>query len=366
MKVAFITNKPYNACETFVKLQIDNLPFFLTNLYGFHHPLKKYGEQYELSKNVASTFLRKFIKQPYPEKLSYRLLKKGNFDIVFAQYGTVGTLLTGICKQLQIPLVVHFHGHDAVRHSVITENALGYRAMFSYAAAILSVSHVMTAKLMELGCPADKIIYNPYGPHPSFLSSIPTYSKKQIIAVGRFVEKKAPELLIKAFSDVLKFHPDAVLIFAGDGPLLNRCKQLVHDLDITNQVIFPGIIHADEIRKYLSESQIFAQHSITASDGDMEGTPVSILEASAAGLPVVSTLHAGIPDVIRNGETGYLVDEKDIVTMAKRMIELLSDTALISKMGAAGKLFISRNFSSQRYLQTLEDTLSSAATNHMR
>lgn len=364
MKIAFITNKPYNACETFIKLQIDNLPFTLTHFYGFHHPLRIDGKKYELSKNVLSILVQKFIKKSSPEELTYQLLKEGNYDLVFTHYGTVGTLLTDICKRLQIPLVVHFYGYDAVRYSVIKKYSLSYLDMFSYATFIFSVSHVMTNKLIALGCSPDKIVYNPCSPNPMFSSVVPTYSKRQIIAIGRFVEKKAPELLIKAFARVLKIHTDIILLFAGEGPLLNQCKELVKELNITSQVKFLGTINQEDSLKYLSESQIFVQHSITASDGDMEGTPVAILEASAAGLPVVSTLHAGIPDVIRNGETGYLVEEQDIDAMATKIIKLLSDSTLITKMGAAGKLFVNKNFSSQQYLQTLENTILSAVVNH--
>jgi glycosyltransferase involved in cell wall biosynthesis len=364
MKVAFITNKPYDACETFVKLQIDNLPFSLTHLYGFDHPLKLDNANSKVRNNFFNTFLHKLSKQPTPEDVSYQLLKKGEFDVVIAQYGTVGILLTDLCKRLKLPLVVHFHGYDAVRNSVIAKNSLAYKKMFSQASFIFSVSHVMTAKLIALGCPAEKIVYNPCGPHPSFFSVVPTYSKKQIIAIGRFVEKKSPDLLIIAFSKVLQIHPDTLLIFGGDGPLLNTCKQLAHELNISEHVVFLGIISPKVYQQYLSESQVFAQHSITASDGDMEGTPVAILEASAAGLPIVSTLHAGIPDVIINGQTGYLVAEKDIESMANKIITLLSDKSLITTMGAEGKRRIHENFSSQRYLGALTQTLTLAAQKH--
>lgn len=360
MKLAFVTNKPYQSCETFVKLQIDNLPFHVIQYYSFNHPFLRENDNARTKGNLLSRFFFRNAIEQTPEQQTSNRLKKDKIDIVIAQYGTVGILFTNVCQKLKIPLIVHFHGHDAVRHSVISEHALAYKKMFDYATAIISVSHVMTEKLKALGCPENKIVYNPYGPHPSFFSIAPNYSKKQLIAIGRFVEKKAPDLLIRSFAQILQSHPDTILLFAGDGPLLNSCKELAKGLSISESIIFLGVISPKEYRRYLHESQVFVQHSITASDGDMEGTPVAILEASAAGLPVVSTFHAGIPDVILDGKTGYLVDEKDIDTMAARIIALLNDIPLAKKMGAAGKVRIKTFFTSQQYINQLSDAILSA------
>src|SRR5690606_12382105 len=158
--------------------------------------------------------------------------------------------------------------------------------------------------------PKEKIVYNPYGPNPDFLTLDLNYSKAQFIGIGRFVEKKAPHLTILAFHEVLKKHPEATLVLAGDGVLLDSCKDLVEALRIKESVFLVGQITPNKFQEYIKESVAFVQHSIKAQDGDMEGTPVSILEASGAGLPIISTFHAGIPDVILNNETGLLSTEK--------------------------------------------------------
>jgi colanic acid/amylovoran biosynthesis glycosyltransferase len=364
MKIAVITNIPYEKCETFVKLQIDNLPFPITHLYGYKHPFIKDGTSIKNNRSKLSSFIYRIFENQIHEYQTYKTLKNEKIELVLAEYGTVGAYLTGVCKKLKIPLIVHFLGHDAVRKSVLEQHGEAYKKMFAYASRIISVSNVMSQKLIGLGCSPEKIVYNPCVPHDNFFEVNPHFTKKQLIAVGRFVEKKAPELLIRSFNKVLQYHPDTQLVIAGEGQLLAQCKQLTRELHIEENVIFLGIISPKTQRAYFSESQIFVQHSITASDGDMEGTPVAILEASAAGLPVVSTLHAGIPDVIIDGETGYLVKEKDIENMANRIIELLNDIPLAQKMGAAGKDRIKKHFTSQHYINKLTDSIINAVSLH--
>ena len=117
------------------------------------------------------------------------------------------------------------------------------------------------------------------------------------------------------------------------------------------------MITQDEFVNYLVTARAYVQHSITALDGDMEGTPVTILEASAAGIPVISTRHAGIPDVIVDGETGLLVEEHDVEGMSKQMLMVLEDKGFANKLGANGKLFISKNFSREKNLSMLAQTI---------
>ena len=211
----------------------------------------------------------------------------------------------------------------------------------------------MYEQLIKIGCPKEKLILNTYGPNDDFLKLTPTLEKEQFIAIGRFTNKKAPYYTILAFKNVVTQYPNAKLIMAGDGYLLNTCKNLVKLYQLEKNVAFVGVITPDEYRNYLTNSRAFVQHSITAENGDMEGTPLAVLEASAAGIPVISTNHAGIPDVVINNETGYLVDEHDVNTMATKMIDLLNDKEKASKMGQASKQRIQDHFSMQKHIDTL-------------
>jgi len=143
----------------------------------------------------------------------------------------------------------------------------------------------------------------------------------------------------------------------GDGILLNTCKNLVRYYKLENHVEFFGVITPEKYRNLLSESLAFVQHSITALDGDMEGTPLAILEASAAGLPVLATFHAGIQDVVVHGETGLLSEEHDVETMAEHMLSILKDMDFAKQLGAAGKKRIKMYFNLDRHIGQLQDVL---------
>ena len=136
-------------------------------------------------------------------------------------------------------------------------------------------------------------------------------SRNRFLAVGRFIDKKRPDLTVRAFCEAAKDHPDAMLEMIGDGPLMPACKALVAKSGLDGQVLFHGELPHDAVRDRLSRAQFFLQHSVTAPDGNTEGLPTAIQEAMAAGAVVLSTRHAGIPEIVRHGETGLLVAEND-------------------------------------------------------
>lgn len=358
MKIAIITNKPYQRCETFIKAQIDLLPFSYKQYWGHKLP-------FNLVKKKANRLIRllrkvKVLKNKNTLITFIEDLQANKIELVLAQYGTVGHLVVEASKQLNLPLVVHFHGHDAVRKTVLKAQN-NYKQLFAYSKLIVvSVSHEMTKRLIAIGCPKDKIIYNVYGPANTFLNLEPTYSKKQFISIGRFVEKKAPHLTILAFAEVLKIHNDATLLYAGDGVLLDSCIDLVTALGISENVFFPGRITPEDYKNYLKTSLAYVQHSIEAQDGDMEGTPVSILEASAAGLPIISTWHAGIPDVIMHKETGLLSSERDIEAMVKHLLWVLNNKEEAIVMGTMGKKHIKENYSLNHHILGLTKIIENA------
>lgn len=357
MKIAIITNKTYQNCETFIKAQIDQLPYEKVQYWGFESPFNITKNE-SLLKRTKNKF---FKKKADNEFVFLNDLKVRKIEIVLAQYGIIGTKVLSACKVLQLPLVVHFHGHDAVRKSVIEKYGSLYKEMFDYEkSTIISVSTVMTKRLIELGCPEPKIRCNTYGPDSKFIELEPTFLKNQLISIGRFVEKKAPHLTLLAFSKVVEKYQNIQLVMAGDGVLLDSCKDIAKALRIENNVLFPGRISPDIFREYLKESLAYVQHSIEAQDGDMEGTPVSILEASGAGLPIVSTFHAGIPDVIQHESTGLLGDEFDIATMAKNMLWIIENKKEAIAMGKKGKHLISENFSMQKHINGLTTIINSS------
>jgi colanic acid/amylovoran biosynthesis glycosyltransferase len=285
--------------------------------------------------------------------------KKKKIDLVFAEYGTSGVRLLPVCKELGIPLIAHFHGFDASRKRLLEEHE-GYKKLFEYATFIVVVSKKMQEDFLKLGCPSEKLIYNPYGPSNDFFEVSPTFSRPRFIAVGRFVDKKAPYYIILAFREVLKKYPEAQLIMAGQGKLRESCKNLVSYFKLEKNIHLPGIIQPEEFRDHLKDSLAFIQHSVTAENGDTEGTPVAILEAAAAGIPVIATRHAGIPDVVREGESGILVDEHDVKKMAEAMMQLIADPRRAKIMGSKAREIVSSQFTMQRHIELLNDLINKA------
>ena len=254
-------------------------------------------------------------------------------------------------------MIVNFHGYDASVTTILENHKEQYKELFDYAKHIVAVSKAMKEKLISLGANPEKITYTPCAPNNSFFDINPTFLENSFIAVGRFVDKKAPYYTILAFQKVLNKLPDAKLYFCGDGELYNTCRNLVNYFQLSNSIIFLGSVSAKELKGLYEKVTAFVQHSVTAFNGNMEGTPVAILEASAAGLPVVSTNHAGIPDVILHEKTGLLVNEHDVDKMAEYMIYLLENKEFAKVLGAAGRKFVKSNFTMEHHIGILNKLL---------
>ena len=275
-----------------------------------------------------------------------KVYRENNVSAVLAEYGTTGTLTTEACRRLKIPLIVYFFGYDATLRSVLEEYSQAYQVMFREAAAMIAVSRSIKAKLVSLGASADKIHVIPCGVDCGrFAGGTPGESEPLFLAVGRFTEKKGPQFTIKAFAKTHAAYPNARLRMIGDGPLLEECQDLARTLGVEDVIDFSGSLAHAELHAALQHARCFVQHSVEAASGDCEGTPVAILEAGASGLPVISTRHAGIPDVVIEGETGFLVDERDFEGMAEHMILLAQDPSLAQRMGEAARRRIADKFS---------------------
>lgn len=294
------------------------------------------------------------------EQAFIRSLKKNKIDVVLAQYGPTAHEIVSVCDKLKLPLITHFHGYDASEHSIISK-CNNYKEVFLYSKYIIAVSLLMKQRLIELGCPKEKIVYNPCVPNLIFLDVKPSFKNSTFIALGRFVNKKAPYYTILAFHKVLNRFPNAKLVIGGQGALYETCINLIRYLKIDNNVSLPGIICREDFLGYLENSLAFVQHSITAISGDQEGTPVAILEASAAGLPVISTKHAGIPDVIIDGKTGFLVEEHDVEMMAEKMMLFLENKNLAEQFGKNGKELVKSNFTLKKHLEVIDDLIEKAS-----
>lgn len=362
--------------ETFIKAHKELLSGDIYFYYGnnTHFPLYLEGcgqltlSRFNELKNLSRKAMSKLTKKKSPvnyytteqRKAFSRSLQKKKINVLIAEYGQTGALCMPICRQLGIPLIVHFHGLDASVRSIVEKYQKSYQEMFEYASKIIVVSTVMKNKLLALGAPSEKLILNTYGPNEAFFSVKRVNVSKDFLFVGRFVDKKAPYLTIMAFKRVAAKYPEARLKMIGDGPLMNVCKNMVTSLNLQDHVIFMGVCTPEEIRCEMSLAVAYVQHSVTALNGDMEGTPVAIIEASAASLPVISTFHAGISDVIQHQVTGYLVNELDVDRMVDAMLTVLDDPQKGCKMGIAGRERIKAEFSMDKHIGIINQAITEA------
>jgi colanic acid/amylovoran biosynthesis glycosyltransferase len=363
IKLAILSPNKEAYSETFIQAQrnIAGTEVFFYYNGAVPRMLEGKGELSQLrKKNLLSYFWKKDF-DLISRSFLYSL-KKEQIQCVLAQYGTTGAAVFKLCDKLNVPLIVHFHGYDSAAFKLIERIRSEYKQMFASASYIVSVSSVMTEKLIKLGCPEEKIIQNPCAPNDTFFEIVPEYKEQLLLCVGRFIDKKAPYYTILAFSKVADQFPEARLVMIGDGPLLNTCRNIVKFLKIEDRVLFTGALSPIQVKDYFQRARAFVQHSVMAENGDMEGTPVAVLEAGAAAVPVLATRHAGIPDVVLDGKTGFLIDEHDVSGMAEKMKILLSDEKTAAQLGFSARAHVFNNFSMKIHLQKLRDTIERAVT----
>ncbi len=348
--------------ETFIHAH-KNLPFNIKFYYGGGLPTNLEASpslfKFSLKARIKKRFNRAF---SLSEHALMNSLVSEKVCCVLAEYGPTACNTLKIVEFLRLPLVVHFHGFDATNKEVISDYREQYTKVFAYASAIVAVSRKMKADLIALGCPEEKMVVTPCGPNADFFKIEPSYTSQQFVAIARMIDIKGPLQTILAFKKTLDSFPQAKLVMIGDGQLLNTCKYMAKSLRITDNVVFRGVLNSNEIQQTLRESIAFLQHSFTLEGGVTEGSPVAVMEAQAAGLPVVSTIHAGIPDVVVHEQTGLLVNEFDIDEMANHMVRLLSENGLAKKMGEAARQRTAEQFSMDKHLAVLSNTISDAVS----
>ena len=341
-----------NYSEPFIEAHIQRLPGEKKVVYGGFFPLYRHDGHF-LIRNKPALLSYLFQKRvlgrksiPLRTNAFAAYLKEQKIDVVLAEYGPTGALVTEACRQAVVPLVIHYHGFDAHDREAIAEYEALYRESFLYASAVVGVSEDMCRALEALGCPPEKIVYNPYGVDLSHFSPVNiSASPVHFLSVARFAEKKAPHLTIRAFAKVREQYPEARLTMAGIGPLWEQSKKLASELDLKNAIEFAGVLSHAQVFELMKTTRAFVQHSVTAAGGDSEGTPNSILEAAAAGLPAVSTRHAGIKEAVIHEKTGYLVEEGDVEGMARYLSLLAGDASLAASLGENARRHMEENYS---------------------
>lgn len=357
--------------ETFIRDHIERLPCKVVPVYGMAAQAMFDGK-YICSRAVryAAAFgvIRRVpasVSSLAGQQIDSTLVKfwrKTKVDVVMAEYAPTGVWLRKGARMAGVPLVVHFHGYDIYRKDVLEQYKAEYAELFRTAAAFIVGSRDMFDHAVRLGAPRDRLHYNPCGVDVSRFECVDAGSNPPVIAaIGRFVDKKAPYATILAFHKARAHYPEARLIMAGDGPLLDACKQMATGLRLGSSVEFLGRQDHAQVTALLRRVRAFAQHSVTALSGDSEGTAITILEAAACGLPVLATRHSGIKDTMVAGATGFLVEELDIDGMAEGMRQVLVDAQLARELGQNARRRVAEHFTMDGSIAGIHSILLKAA-----
>jgi glycosyltransferase involved in cell wall biosynthesis len=364
MNLCFAYPNKFRFSETFIHDQIEQLQPKITIYEGWYPSLDKNDVSFlPFPFNILYVRggLRNVLPSLYHKIYTFflaRYLTKNNIDVVLAQYGPMGATINDACVKANVGLVVHFHGFDANDKATLDKYLPAYQQMFKTVKGIIAVSRDMRNKLIDFGADPDKVIFNSCFVNTSlFTLGKPENNDKIFMAVGRFTAKKSPFSTIKAFHKVLQTVPDAKLKMIGEGELWDEAKALIKELGIESQVELLGVKRPTEIIDLLKTARVFVQHSMFAPNGDSEGTPVSILEASAVGLPIVSTYHAGIKDAVVHEKTGFLVNEGDWEQMANYMTQLINNPELCGEMGRSARQHMEDYYEMSKRVDTLREIL---------
>lgn len=302
---------------------------------------------------------------PYPF-----FLLKDRPDLIHAHFGMSGYNSLFAKKAFSLPLVTTFYGLDLGMFPYrFPEWKERYLKLFDTGDLFLLEGSHMRDCLIELGCPAKKALVQ----HLGIDLDKTCYRKREldedekvkVLVVGSFREKKGIPYALEAFGMVARDNPEIKmeLTIIGDSSgapeeekekskmldIINKCR-------ISESVKMLGYQPFDVLNRELYQHHIFLSPSVTASDRDTEGgAPVTIIEASASGMPVLSTLHCDIPEVVLNGESGYLVPEKDIESLAGRLDFLVKNPSVWEKMGAAGRQHIENEYDVKKQVGRLEE-----------
>ena len=276
-----------------------------------------------------------------------RLLEEMMPGVVHAQFGHLGLCFLPVFEPTGIPLVVSFRGQDV--RIVADAKARARRNLFDRAARVLARSDAMRSDLRAMGCDAAKIDVLPSGID---LNDIPFSERSPperpddvvILMAGRLVEKKGMADGLRAVAPCGPGASGPRVRIAGEGPERKALESLAERLGIAARVAFLGAIGRDELIREMAAAHVFMLPCRTAADGEKEGIPNAIKEAQAAGLPVISTRHAGIPECVENERSGLLTDEGDVDAMAAALDRLLADPGARAAMGRRGRAIVEERY----------------------
>lgn len=271
-----------------------------------------------------------------------RLLPEPPFDVLHCHFGPVGGMV-GVLRDLgavQGQLATTFHGADLT--ACLRDRPAMYRDLVRDGDLFLPISDYLHKRLLALGCEPSRLAVLRMGVDLGRFVERPRSrvdtGPLKVLTIGRLVEKKGVADGLRAIAWARRRGVELRYTVVGDGPLRGRLEALAGELGIADAVQFRGWQVQDAIVEALYDHDVLLAPSVTAQDGDQEGIPVTLMEAMATGMAVVSTRHSGIPELVEDGRSGLLADEGDHAALADALIRLSDSPELARSMGRAARL----------------------------
>lgn len=295
---------------------------------------------------------------PYLYRLEHR-----RPHLIHAHFGVEGVYALPLAARLNVPLVTTFHGFDAtlaplglLANPAWARYALGRGRLARRGSLFLAASHFLRQKLLALDFPPERVLTHYIGVDTSAIAPrTPAQEEPAILHVARLEEVKGTEYLIRAFALVAPQHPLARLVILGDGKLRQPLERLARETGLADRILFLGARPHAEVLGWMRRAAMLVLPSVKTSSGREEGLGMVMLEAAATGVPGIGSRVGGIPEGIAEGETGFLVPERDPDALATAIGALLANPTLRLRMGEAARRRVEQRFDITRQTAALEE-----------
>jgi colanic acid/amylovoran biosynthesis glycosyltransferase len=295
------------------------------------------------------------------------------FALVHAHFGPGAVYARPFARRHRLPLVVTFHGYDVPMLSsprrwlpeYLRYALIGPRVLAGMTLGLCASAELQTL-LLELGVPADRLRVHRLGIDLARFQPRERVAGFRVVMIGRMVEKKGFADGLRAVAEVSREIPALQLVLVGDGPDEARLRRLAADLGLAGRVAFRGPLSPQAVAELLSTSHVLLAPSVVDRHGNRESGLIVVKEASAAGAVPIGTRHGGIPEIIDDGITGFLVAERDVGALADRLRLVAGDAALRQRLAVAAREKMRREYDNRVRVAALEDLYDEARTRHAR
>jgi len=287
------------------------------------------------------------------------IIRRNRVKLLHAHFGPTGFSLLKLKNALNLPLITTFYGYDMSSLPKLPQWQANYAELFSQGDLFLVEGNHMKKDLVALGCPEDKIRIQHIAIDTEQFAFRPRLPKgdQEIVLLfcGRFTEKKGLIYALQAFANVHTKYPNIRFRIIGDGELRPDVEAYIDSNGLKDAVDLLGYQPQSAVAAEMACADIFVQPSVTAASGDTEGgAPTILLEAQAAGVPVLSTLHADIPEVVVDGHSAFLSKEKDWEGLSANLIYLIEHQDQWKQFGKAGRHHVIENYDIRNEVLRLE------------